>query len=341
MEPARVRVMRGELVESLHRAHVVVSDAQGGLVAYAGDPDFVTFLRSSAKPLQAISFVETGAMDRYGLDARALAVAAGSHNGEELHTAAAQRILDAAQLKPTDLRCGAHAPYSKSAADRIGTQFTALHNNCSGKHAGFLATCAHNGWDLPTYLEPHHPLQALIRRNVAEESGVPDARVGVAVDGCGAPTFSLSLRSAARAFARLSAAETVPGERGQTLRRIRDAMMAHPDLVAGEDRVDTRLMRAFAGEVWVKAGAEACYAMGLKSRGLGIVIKVEDGTSRAIPLLLIRTLEALIDIPDMARATLAEMANEPIRNVAGRAVGRLECELTLAKPARALPAASA
>lgn len=329
MDRIAVRLLRGDVVESTHRASVAVCDRQGRLAASFGDPKLVTFVRSSIKPLQALPLIETGAADHFGFTPEEIAITCASHNGEERHVGLAQSILSKIGLGPEALLCGAHAPYNRAAAKRVGEAFTALHNNCSGKHAGMLATTVHNGWDPQTYLDPSHPLQQVILKTVSDETGVPVTDIGIGVDGCSAPNFALPLRAAARAYARLMAAEGIRGGRGRALARLRDASLAHPEVVAGEDRLDTRFMRAFGGDVWVKAGGEACFGMGIKSLGLGVCLKIEDGAWRAVGPLLFRILEELGVARETHREALQALREEPQKNWAGRLVGRLECDVQL------------
>jgi len=329
MDRVAVKVYRGDVVESVHRASVAVVDSKGRLVASFGDPDLVTYVRSSIKTVQALPLLETGAADRFAFSEEELAAACSSHNGEDLHTRIVAGILHKIGLDTSALRCGAHAPYDKATAERVGRAFTPLHNNCSGKHAGMLAVCVHKGWDVSTYLNPEHPLQKRIRALVAEEAGAPEKELAVGIDGCGAPNFALPIRRTAQIFARLMSGDELPGDRGHELSRLRDAMLAHPDVVAGTGRVDTQFMRAFRGRVWVKAGGESCYGMGVRERGLGIVAKVEDGASRAVPPLLFRILEDLGVVNERERRELEPVIDEPVRNVAGREVGRIACDIHL------------
>lgn len=317
MGDVAAQVVRGGTVESIHLASAAIVDPSGRLVRSLGDPGLVSFLRSSAKPIQAIAVVESGAADRFGFVPEDLAIVAASHDGEKEHVDRVASILGRIGLDASALRCGRHAPYSATAAREVGDTFTSLHHNCSGKHAGMLAVCVHKGWDLATYLEPDHPLQTTILRDVAQEAGVSVQDVPTATDGCGVPTFALPVVRAARAFARLTAAETVGGTRGESLRRIRSAMLAHPRLVAGVNRLDTKVMTALPGRVWVKAGAEAFYAAGVLNGPYGVAIKVEDGNSRAMGPILVRLLELLGE--DVSG--LAHVATEPIMNLVGRAVG--------------------
>lgn len=339
MEPIAVEVLRGDTVESVHRASVAVADARGRRVAWFGNPRLVTFLRSTAKPFQSLAVLETGAADRFGFSSEELAIVTASHNGEDRHVKMVQGILERIRLGPEALQCGPHPPYGKRAAETVGASFTALHNNCSGKHAGMLAVCQHQGWDTRTYLDPSHPLQQSIRQIVADETRLPSEDLLAAIDGCSAPTYAVPLGNAARVFARFTTGTATTRKRREAFERIREALVRHPDLVAGEDRVDTRFMRALGGDVWVKAGGEAIYAMGVKSLGVGIAVKIEDGAGRAVPLLLFRILEELGVLDGPPRAALEPWVNEAHKNWAGRTVGRFQCNLRLRRPR--LPAAVA
>lgn len=336
MDRIALRYIRGETLESVHRASVAVADSKGRRVAQFGDPRLVTFLRSSAKPLQLVPLIESGAADRFGFTEAELAIMAGSHSGEEEHVATVQGILDRAGIAPEALRCGRHAPFDAAAAERVGSAYTTLHHNCSGKHAAMLALCKDQGWDPDSYLQPGHPLQQAIRRVIGQECGLPDSSLETATDGCGVVTFAVPLARAARSYARLAEPSLVAGKRGVALRRVRDAMMKHPRLVAGTHRIDTDLMQLKPGTIVVKGGAEACYALGLPGKGWGLAAKIEDGNPRGMPMLLVTALEQLgfLDARDLR--ALERHWNEPIRNVAGNPVGRVECSmrLRLAAPRR-------
>ena len=275
--PLVVEVVRNGFVESRHRGHVIAVAADGAVVVAAGDVHAPMFARSSLKPLQATALLAAGW--RPGDDAE-IALACASHSGEAVHTDVVRRILAAAGLDVTALQNTPDLPLDVDAAHeliRAGGGKDALHQNCSGKHAAMLATCAANGWDLATYRDPDHPLQQVVRRTVAELTGGPVA--ATAVDGCGAPLFATSLRGLARAFAALATS------------RVADAMRAHPDLVGGAGRDVTAVMRAVPGLV-AKDGAEGVYAAALPD-GRAAVVKVEDGAGRARGPLLAHALERL------------------------------------------------
>lgn len=327
MDPIALRYIRGDTVESVHRASIAVADADGRRVAGFGDESLVTFLRSSAKPFQLVPLVESGAADRFGFSEADLAIMAGSHSGEPIHVRTVQGILERIGVGPEALKCGRHAPYDAAEAERIGSGFTTLHHNCSGKHASMLAVCKDRGWDLETYLEARHPLQRTIGKIVAEECGLPLSRVARAIDGCGIVTFAVPLRSGARAYARLGSGGS--GARDAALLRIRDAMMRHPELVAGTGRIDTDLMASRPGDLLVKGGAEACYAAAAPREGWGLLAKIEDGSPRGMPVLLIRALEQLGVLGSKQLKALERHWKAPLRNVAGRAVGHVDCTLRL------------
>jgi L-asparaginase II len=323
-----VLVWRGKVVESVHRAVIAVADPDGRLVARLGDAEAVTYLRSSAKPFQALPLVESGAADRFGLSPSELAVITGSHGGEDRHVKAVEGILAKAGLGPEALQCGVHKPYHGPTAERLGSHITALHHNCSGKHAGMLLLAAHLGVDPRDYIDPASAGQRRIRSTLADVAGVPLPQVQVGTDGCSAPNFALPMRAAARAFARLGQPESLPAHE-QALRRVRDAMLAHPEMVAGEGRFDTALMTAFQGRVLSKSGAEGFEGLAIPGRGWGIAIKVEDGNARASPPIVVRTLRQLRVAGKEHEAALAEHLGREQKNWAGRTVGKVEARFTL------------
>jgi len=286
-----VEVTRGERVESRHRGSIAVVAPSGELIASYGDPDEFAFIRSSAKPFQLAPFVASGRFDAYDFPGpiEALAVMAASHSGEDRHVRTVQALLRAGGLTRDVLACGMHPPYDTETAQRLirdGEPLTPLRHNCSGKHAGMALHAKAAGWPIETYWQADHPIQLLALETVATLGGLDPATVATATDGCGVGTFGMPLRSLAQAYARLADASQVADAALRTsLIRIRDAMMAHPELVAGERRrLDTALMRAASGRLVSKAGAEGVQAVGILaiSRGryegaVGVAIKVEDG----------------------------------------------------------------
>ncbi len=344
-----VLVTRGSFVESVHRGHVVAVDGRGRVVARLGSAGAVAYMRSATKPFQALPLVSTGAADRFGLNAAELAVACGSHDATPAHTDAVLSLLKKAGLSASDLKCGAHEPYSKEAAERLrerGESPTALHNNCSGNHAGLLALAQHLGADVRTYDRPDNPAQRAVFRVVAEFSGVPEGDLEYATDGCGIPTFALSVEAMARMFARLVApagAEgggapadggTAAGVRrtvsANVARRVVEAMAEHPEMVEGDGELDTELMRACAGRLVSKVGAEGIYAAGVLPcerwpDGLGLAFKIEDGDKgdRARSPAAVELLRQLGALPGEAAAAppLSKLARQTLKNHRGDEVG--------------------
>jgi len=274
--PLEVRLLRNGIPESSHRVHAVVCDRRGRVLMRAGDPQQLSFIRSALKPFQATTFVGSGAAGRNGCGDRGLAIACASHTGTPAHAREAFRLLWGAELEATRLQCpvpaGAVSP---------------LEHNCSGKHAAFLATCRQMHWPLESYLQPDHPLQQEVVKRVSELLGLPAAELVLARDDCGAPTLQLQLAQMALLFAHLGAGEH------PDLERLGRAMLAHPELVAGEGRFDTELIRLGHGQVISKGGAEGIQCMSRVGEGLGVAVKVEDGASRAKQAVALHVLEQL------------------------------------------------
>jgi L-asparaginase len=280
--PLEVRLTRNGIRESVHRVHAVVCDQRGRVLMRAGDPQQLSFIRSALKPFQAQVFITSGAADQQGSDERALAIACASHAGDAHQAREAFKILWRADLEAEQLQCP--TPRGKASP---------LEHNCSGKHAAFLATCRRMHWPLESYLQPDHPLQQQVLKRVGELLGMPGAELVVARDDCGAPTLQLQLSQMALLFAHLGASEQ------PELERLSRAMLSHPDLVAGEGRFDTEVIRKGHGQVVSKGGAEGIQCLSRVGEGLGLAIKVEDGASRAkhaVALHLLRQLEWLTPI---------------------------------------------
>ena len=275
-------VTRGALLESVHRGRLVICDPDGKVHEAAGDPEAYIYARSSAKPFQALPLVSSGAADALGLTDDELAVVCASHNAEEPHLAAVTSILEKAGLTEDDLQSGAHLPLYEPEADRLirsSEEPRPIHGNCSGKHAGMLAVCVHEGYDTATYRDPAHPLQRRILGLIAEVCGLRDDEVLVAGDNCGVPAFALPLRSFATGLARIATGKVHSDELALAALRIRDAMREHPFMVAGTGRFDTELMDST--DLLVKGGAEAVLAVG-SQEGWGMALKISDGAVRAV-----------------------------------------------------------
>jgi L-asparaginase II len=321
-----VAVTRGGFVESVHDVAACAADADGNARLVMGDVDVPVFLRSAAKPFIAAAIVEAGVADRFALGDREIAVIAASHNGEPFHVAAVRTMLEKIGLPESALQCGVHPPYG--AAARVlsdqGESPSAVHNNCSGKHAGILALCVVLGADPATYLEATNPAQRMILEFCARMTGDDPAAWPVAVDGCGIPVFATPLRRAARAFARLASLEGIEDDDARALERVRRAVIAEPAYIAGTERFDTDLILATEGRVVGKGGAEGIQCDALLASGLGLALKVIDGSRRAGSPAAVALLGELGALDENADRSLERHARRDVYNVAGRVVGRIE-----------------
>jgi len=326
MSPFTVRVLRGGTLESEHRVEAAAVDAQGNVLAATERADYATFFRSSSKPFQALALVERGHADTLGLSDRLLAVTCASHNGEPIHVEAARAILAAAGRDESDLECGFHYPRHKATAEWLREQpasaRTAIYNNCSGKHAGMVALAVSEGWPVRGYTDFDHPVQRTAIENIAALCGVDPARLPLGVDGCSAANPALPVLAMARGYARLAGARAVGGDARETaLARLRGAMLAHPEMVAGSKRFDTALMKVTKGRLLTKTGAEAVQCVGVPAEGIGIALKVLDGTRRAVAPAVVALLVQLELLTSREAGKLAEFADEPITNCRERVVG--------------------
>jgi len=313
-----VEFRRGPLVEAVHRVRAAVVE-DGKLRFKRGDVDAPVFMRSSAKPMQALAVVESGAADAFGLSAEELAIVCGSHGAEDVHLAAVRSILRKAGVEASALRCGAHPPSSPRALKelhRAGEEPTSLHNNCSGKHAGMLAAAKRLGAPLESYLDAGHPLQKANRAAVERLCGVKRATLGV--DGCGAPNFAVPLEAMARGISAFVRADGAA-------RRVREAMTAHPAMVG---RPCVVLMEAARGALVAKAGAEGVYLLGLPGSGAGIALKSLDGAARPLLHAIAALLRKLRPLPPDATARVVRAAEPVIRNHAGAVVGEVKVRLS-------------
>ncbi len=320
--------MRGDEVESSHRVHGVVVGLQDGEVR-CGEPDLLAYWRSSAKPFQALPVVEEGAAERFDFDAGDLALCCASHAGSAAHVSRVRDLLERIGLSPSALACGAHRPYDEDAAralERAGEDFAPIHNNCSGKHAGMLALAVHAGDPVEGYLGYEHPVQARYRESLSRWLDVDPDRLGWATDGCGVPTPYLSLRQMARAYGRLVRAA---GEGDDSASAVADAMTRHPELVAGEGRLTTRLLRAGEGEILAKEGAEGVLCLAGLERGWGMALKVLDGSKRAMGPAAAELLHRLELVSPAALERLDEERDRDVHNTRDDTVGRLRAEMSV------------
>jgi L-asparaginase II len=319
-DPVLVEVTRGPVVESRHRGAIVVVDAGGRRRAAVGDVEQAVFPRSAVKALQALPLVESGAADRFGFGNAELALACSSHNGEPRHVATAAAMLRQAGRSGADLECGPQVPAAEAAARdliRSGQEPTALHNNCSGKHAGFICVCVERGFAVKGYVEPDHPVQREITATLAEMTGARlDASIR-GVDGCSIPTYAIPLDRLALAFARFITGEGLSRDRAAASRRLARACMEEPWMVAGTGRFCTAAMTALPGSLFVKTGAEGVFCAALPEHGLGIAIKCDDGASRASEAVMATVIAAMLEV------TNEEFQPRPVLNRRGEKVGEI------------------
>jgi len=326
MTELQVRVVRGGHLESAHEVSAAVTDAAGTLLAVSGDPEMVTFWRSCAKPFQVLPLVEDGGLERFGLGDSELALACASHSSEARHLELTDRFLDRIGCGEADLACGPHPPLGPAVAQALVAARespTPRWSNCSGNHAAMLALSRLHGWSTEGYERAGHPVQTRIARTIGEWTAVDGKRLLTAVDGCTTVCFGLPLRNMALAYARLATSDAPAPT------RVRQAMLRHPELVAGEGRCCTDCMRTIPGVI-VKVGAEGVYCAALLAAGVGVALKVHDGDARAAPLALVailrRLAEQLPGAPGVPAAGLEAWHQATIFNTRGTATGVIRAE---------------
>jgi len=328
---------RGGIVESLHYGAVAVVDRDGAILFATGDPLAMTFTRSSLKPLQALPFVAAGGIERFKFSATECALLCASHSGEPRHVDAAAAMLAKAGNSAEQLQCGTHPPMHYEVRGEIPPPppYSPLGHNCSGKHSGMLAHCTACGYDHAGYLAPDHPLQREIRSAVAHMAGVTESTLVAGTDGCSAPNYAMPLANLALAFARLAAPDDDARYAGAP-KRLAQAMTTHPEMVSGEGRSDLALTRAGRGDWVCKVGAEGVQAIGVKSRGWGIAVKVADGNRRALLPAVVSVLDQAGLLDAQARASLAPLAAPTLRNYRGLVTGDARPVVVLDKANRRL-----
>src|SRR5579864_3478138 len=323
--PILVEVLRGSLVESRHRGAVAVADADGGAVLALGDVAAPIFPRSAIKALQALPLIETGAADRYGFGDEELALACASHSGEPGHVAGVTRMLAKAGLDAAALRCGAHWPIAQPALVELARtgEPSALHNNCSGKHAGFLCAACAQGIDHADYWRPQHPVQREVRAVLEHMTGATLSDDRRAVDGCSVPTWAIPLQNLAQGFAKFGTGRGLAPERARAAARLRAACARKPWHVAGTGRFCTEIMKLLGARVFVKTGAEGMFCGALPEQGLGIAVKCDDGAGRAAEAVMASLIARFLPLDDNERAALARFVRPILRNWNGIEVGAL------------------
>ena len=318
--PVLVEVTRGPLVESIHRGAVAVSDAGGRLRMAVGDVERAIFPRSALKPIQAVPLIETGAAEKFALSDEEIALACASHSGEPQHTGGIASWQERIGCSVADLACGPHRPIHEATATamiRSGEKWTSLHNNCSGKHTGFMTLARGLGAPVAGYQQVDHPVQRLVETTLTELAGI-SGPLPWGVDGCTVPNFALSLAALARAMASLADTHALAPPRAAACKRVVAAMVAHPELVAGTGRVCTQLIQQTPG-IAVKTGAEGVYVAILPALGFGVALKIDDGAGRAAETAIASVLIALGAIKDEGAAHM--LAHAPVLNTRNVRIG--------------------
>ncbi len=320
-----VEIWRGPFCESVHRGHAVISDGTGRIVRSWGDPGKVILPRSAVKMIQALPLIESGAADAFGLSDAQLALACASHQGAPIHTDMVSKWLDSLGLDDDAFRCGPEVPRDTATKHRMiraHAEPCQMHNNCSGKHSGFLTLARHLGAG-PDYVDPAHPVQVAVRDAFEGVTGMESP--GFGIDGCSAPNFATTLHALARAMAFFAnAREDGASLRERAAARLVRAMRAFPELVAGEGRACTELMRAMDGKVAVKTGAEGVFTAVLPEQGLGVALKISDGATRASEATMAAILVHL-GVLDPDHPATRKRVNAPILNRRGIEVGMVRC----------------
>jgi L-asparaginase II len=319
--PVLVEITRGALVESVHRGSVAVVDAKGRVVFAEGDVTSLVYPRSALKPVQAFPLAASGALDQFGLGDEELALACASHSGAPMHTERVAHWLARVGCSESDLACGPHAPTDRAtdhALIRAGERPCRLHNNCSGKHTGFVTQAKHIGAPIRGYEHPDHPVQQRELSGLRELSNY-DGEIAVGVDGCAAPNFALPLTALAAALAKLGAPDDLAAAEADAARAVCRAMAAHPELIAGVGRPNTAMIRDTAGGGLAKTGAEGVYAAIIPKRGLGIALKIDDGAGRAAET----AMAAILVQAGLAsgESDTARLAKGAVKNTRGDIVG--------------------
>ncbi|WP_353893049.1 asparaginase [Proteinivorax hydrogeniformans] len=293
-----VQVTRGTIVESQHRGNIAVVNSKGQLEYSVGDPQMVSYWRSSAKPVQAIPIVASGAMDEYGITKRELALFCSSHSGEEIHTEGVFSVLEKLRLTEEKLDCGSHPPLHKESALKLQDakkDATKVHCNCSGKHSGMLVLCKKRDYDIASddYTSLKHPLQQELLQVAAEFCKYPKEDIAIGIDGCGVPVYGMPIYNWALAYSYLADPKANDTVEENVIQTIADAMVEHPDMVGGTERFCTDLMRVGKGNLVAKAGAEGVYCVGIRDQKRGIAVKMEDGMPRGRQAAVVETLKQL------------------------------------------------
>jgi len=328
MNPIIVKSIRGGIVGNVYRGIYAVI-REGRVVRKGGDIDQPFFMRSSEKTIQAAVVVESGAADAFGLIDEEIAVIAGSHSGEDFHVAAVRSVLKKGGLDESHLKCGVHPPThepTREALTRAGKPFEAVHNNCSGKHAGMLLAAKHLGVSLENYLSPEHPVQQRIFDHISLLSECDAKRIRVGVDGCGVPTYAIPVRNMAVLYANMSTPDRFPKQLADACRRVAASVYRHPLMLGGHNRFCTDIIEKTGEKLLAKGGAEGIFNIGILGAHTGIAVKIECGLNQMYEGFLVNLLKELGVITEAEAKQLAKYVRQPVLNYRGEEVGYIEAE---------------
>ena len=328
------RVYRGEGVESIHYGSIVVVNNKMEITHYVGDPEFFTQARSEAKPFQALPLITSGAADHYKFSEKQIAITCGSHTGTDEHVEVVKANLAAAGNNESHLQCGVHPPLHYLTFDIRPSKdevFSPLQHNCSGKHSGFLALARYIDDDVKEYLNPASKVQQMVLGAVSELYSYPKDKIKIGIDGCSAPVFGMPIKQAAIAYMRLANEISDDPKMKEAIRRVKQAMTDHPEMVSGEGRFDLALARTFPGRVFNKVGAEAVEGFGFNDPKIGIAVKILDGNPRALYPVIMEVLKQLGLLEGADLKHLQKYINPEITNFRKLVVGRIVAEFELKK----------
>lgn len=320
-------VTRNGYIESLHYGFLCVVDSQGKIVYSLGDYNTGIFFRSSAKPIQVLPLIESGAAEAFGFSPEEIAIACSSHSGQKIHQLTVSRILDKLNLEEKNLHCGTMTPYNEEESKRIAAEGRApsvFHCSCSGKHAAMLALSKYKGYSLEDYEKVDHPVQQEILNVIAEFADEDAKSIPTGVDGCGVPIYILPVNKIALSYAKLAAYsqdENKPYH--DSCKTVYSAMIHHPEMVAGDYEFCTELMKAVGGKLIAKVGCEAVYSIGIKSGNLGVCIKIIDGTERAVYPVVIELLKELGILDHDEISKLKHWHYYPLKNNLDEQIGQI------------------
>lgn len=327
-----VEAFRGGIVESVHAGNIVVVDSSGHIIHELGNPDRVTYFRSAAKPLIAISSLEAGIVERYNFELKEVALLASSHTGEKRHVEVLTSIMNKIGIGIEQLQCGVHAPLYQEAARELfaaGKVPSSIHCNCSGKHLGLIATIKSKGMPLEDYHRPDHPVYGNVERVLSEFCRLPRTSIIKSIDGCGIPVYGVPLRNMAIAYANLANTKFMNGKYKKYQELLIRAMTEYPDMIGGTDRLDTHIIRNFGDRLICKIGAEASHCTGFLNRGIGVALKIEDGNLRAVGPVILETLLQMGVISRTEVKKVEELWNPPFLNHRKEVVGEIKAVFKL------------